>query len=152
MTAFLQGHDLLERAQETHRRLSEFYDRTSDVVTGAREKMLLEYLSRHEARFAKSLKEYCRTGSPRILRTWFQFAPEDALQGVLAAVTIVPELTLDELVQIAVSLDDCLADYYDQVVESAMSEEIAEAFRELRAEERQEKAELLKNADDLKHI
>jgi len=152
MTAFLQGHDLLERSQETHRRLSEFYGRTSASVTNARCRMLLDYLSQHEKRFAESLGNYCCSGSPRILKTWFQFAPESDLQQVLSSVQVTPDLSIDELVTIAMRLDDCLASYYDQVVESAMSEEVADAFRHLRMEERQEKAELFKNAEALKHI
>lgn len=152
MTAFLQGHDLLERSQETHRRLSEFYRRISAVVTNARCRMLLDYLSQHEERFAESLSDYCRSGSPRILRTWFQFAPESELQQVLSTIHVTPDLGIDDLVALAMKLDDCLTSYYDQIVESAMSKEVANAFRDLRLKERQEKAELFKNAEALKHI
>ncbi len=152
MSSYLQGHDLLERAEQTHRRLSEFYGKMAQIVNRPRPRMLLDYLTQHEDRFADSLWAYCRKGSTKILETWFQYTPEDHLHEALASVRIHPEMSIDDIVAAAMRLDDCLVTFYEQAMDCAMSREVADAFRELFNEERQEKAELFKNAQALKHL
>jgi len=152
MTAYLQVHDILDRAQETHRRLGEFYERLSKVATGGHVKMLLNYLSQQEKNFAQSLEVYVTRGSPKVLQTWFQFAPESHLQETLAGIDLQADMTVDQVMRVAMRLDDCLVAFYDEALQNAEGEEVADAFRELLIQEKQEKAELFKTAESLKHI
>lgn len=154
MTAYLQVHDILDRAQETHRRLSEFYARLSDVATDVHVKMLLGYLNRQEERFAESLESYSATGSQKVLNMWFQFPPESRLQRTLSQIDVDldGDMTLDDVREVAMRFDDCLADYYEEALENAEGAEVVDTFYELFMQEKHEKARLFRSVESLKHI
>ncbi len=56
--SFENFKDILDHARAFHRQLSSYYKKLGDKAERERVKMLLDYMSRHEAHLDESLKQY----------------------------------------------------------------------------------------------
>ena len=148
--AYQRTKDILDRARLFHERLSEFYERLENVSKKEQIRMLLDYMSRHEKHLAKSLADYEKETSDRILDFWFKFTPNNKKCEQLENFELDPDMTIDDVINLVLRLDECLVELYRSVAKSAQSEEVREVFRNLLAMEKQEEVQLLKNALDLK--
>ena len=143
--SFETTSDILEHAQKFHRFLAQMYEDLSSHTDKQRMKMLLDYMSRHESHLSEATQQYSEDASPKIKRTWFQFTPCEALAQAIKENRLSTLMSFDEVVEIAVKLDDCLINIYRKLAESAESIEVREIFLNLLALEHKEKLRLVKN-------
>ncbi len=147
---YKQTMDLLDRSQLFHKEIGDLYERLEAISERQRVKMLLDYLSRHEKNLTESLSKYEEEASRRVMDYWFKYTPNNKTCEHLENIELRPDMTIDDVISLAMRMDECLVELYRSVAENAESEEVKEIFNSLLEMEKQEEVELLKNALDLK--
>lgn len=138
--------ELLDHARLFHRHLSEFYEGLVSQEEAERVKMLLEHLGRHEKHLEESLAEYENEASRQVLDTWFQYTHDEATLKVPESLEIKPDMTIYNVIQIGLALDDRLIEVYKESAENADVPEVREVFKNLLAMEEEEKHSLVRAA------
>jgi hypothetical protein len=146
--SFETTKDVLDHARRFHREVSDFYGRLSGQPQQERVKILLDYMSRHEKHLEESLTQYEEGVSGKILNTWFQYPPPRETLDLCKNLTMEgnENLTVDQVIKLALELDECLVTLYKAMVEAAETEEVKEIFENLLAMEKQEKMNLVRDA------
>jgi hypothetical protein len=136
--------------QDFHEQLAEFYGRLSESSDKERVRMLLEYMSRHEKNFKHAMVEYDEEAANRLLNTWIQYAPDLGVLSVPEAEKLENHMTVDDVVDIAMELDDRLVQFYSEATRLVDSTELKDLFGKLKQQEEADKAEIKKNASYIK--
>lgn len=149
---FERTQDVLDHARIFHNELRRLYEQLSTETEKERVRMLLDYLSRHEEHLEESLAAYEEGASKRVLDTWFKYVPAEDKLEKFRDVKLEPDMSVDDVVDVALRMDDCLVDLYKEMAEVAVSQEVKEVFTNLLEMEEQEKHKLVRNALQLKEI
>ena len=141
--SFEQTRDILEKARLFHHELRAFYSRMEETAQRDRIRMLLEYLGRREAHLEERLAEYERNASRDMLDQWFRFAPAQHIGEEISRVRLRPDPTPEELIAVALKLDEELLRIYRQAAELAPDDAVRELFTRLFEEGKQERSNLV---------
>ena len=151
--AIKQTRDILDYVREFHKKLSDFYHDLADHSDKERVKMLLDYMARHQKHFEENLAEYETDASKTIMESWLQCAPEMDMEGVFKGIKLDPDMmSVEDVIRIAVDLDDYLINLYQEVANCTESKEIKEIFVKLMEKENREKYTLVRQAMRLSDI
>lgn len=147
MKTFQQARDVVDHTRNFHHQLSEFYEKLKRETERERVKMLLDYLSRHEKHLEETLAQYEDDVSEKILDAWFQYVPEEEDQDLSPEkLHVKPDMSVEDVIRMALQLDDYLVKLYEGMVERANFPEVREAFLNLLELEKQEQHQVSKNA------
>lgn len=146
--------DVLDHAREFHGQVGEYYRQLGEKNQKERVKMLLEYMSRHEKHLEENLARYEEDVSGRILNTWFQYPPPPDMLKTCVNLNLEGKenLTVDEVIELALKIDDCLIQLYQQMAAESEFEEVKEVFNNLLEMEKQQEMDLVRDALHLKEI
>ena len=144
--AIKQTRDVLDYVRDFHKKLGDFYDDLADHQDKERIKMLLTYMARHEKYLEEMLDEYEKNASKKVMDSWLQCAPEMEMVDIFATVKLDPDMSVDDIISLAVKLDDYLIEVYRKVADSAELEEVKNIFTKLLEKENQEKYTLVRQA------
>jgi rubrerythrin len=151
MTAtYGQVRDILNVAVEFHRHLKEFYGRLAEQADRDRVQILLDYMSRHEKDFERAMAEYDDKRSKELLDTWMQYTPDQRALEVPRPETWREDMTVDEVVETALDLDEKLVQFYAEAARMARTPEVRHLFEELTEQQQDEREKLKVNASSLK--
>jgi rubrerythrin len=116
--------------------LSAFYERLRDRAQRKRVRLLLDYLSRHETNLNRCLGQFADHTSLAVLDTWVQYVPDVHPFPHLESIEVAPALSTDDVIALALQLDDALIAFYRQLCDEADSSEVRDVFESmLRLEE-----------------
>lgn len=152
MKTFEQTRDVLDHARSFHHQVAELYHSLENTAEQKRVKMLLDYLQRHERHLEQSLSDYEGEASKQILDTWFQYTLEGDPADLLSEVKVKKDMTVDDVVRLALRLDDYLIDLYRSMVAHSDIPEVKEVFANLLELEQQEEHQIARNALRLDEI
>lgn len=152
MKTFERTQDVLDHARTFHNELRRLYEQLSTETQKERVKMLLEYLSRHEAHLEESLAAYEAGASKRVLDTWFKYVPQEDKLKEFQDVKLEPDMSIDDVVDVALRMDNCLVEFYKDMATMAVIPEVKEVFTNLLEMEEREKHKLVRDALQLKEI
>lgn len=138
--------EVLDHARELHEGLAGYYRRLGGEAQGEKVRMLLDYLARHETAMAQSLGRYSRETAANIRDAWFRNAPDEDILACIPPARPVERMTLGEIIDLSIQLDDCIIDLYRRAAQAAELPEAREAFRSLLEGERQEKKRMVRQA------
>ncbi len=138
--------DVVEHSRKLHHDIREFYHKLAEQTAQARVKMLLEYLERHETQLEDMLKKFENDKSQKIWDEWYQYAPEDKLQDLLEDVKVSPDMGVDDVVLMALKLDDYFIGLYKDMVQNAASADVKAVFESLVKLEEKEKIRTVRTA------
>jgi hypothetical protein len=144
--AFETIGDVLEHAKQFHRKLAELYGQLGDTARKDKIRILLTYMQRHEENMVDVLHSLEEDTSQRILKTWFKYPPEFPRHKCFECVTLLPEMTAEEIVDAALRVDECLRRLYRHGLEKAITPETKDFFGKLLDMEKQKETEVLRNA------
>ncbi len=144
--AFETVRDIIEHARHFHNRLSEFYQQLSSASEKEKIRILLNYMSRHEQNMAECLTRYEKESARKLLDTWFKFPPEMAGCKCFECVQWRPDMSVNEIIDLAMKVDACLISLYRKTAEKAVSQEIKDLFTKLLEMEQKEETNALRNA------
>lgn len=141
-----QAKEILDAAHEFHRRAAKFYEQLADKAEGARVKMLLDYLVRHEKHLDRALSDYKDEIRTRALNGWYQYAQEQCLMAPFDVSQYPADMTVEQVMNIGLEMDKCLVASYKGMAESAATPECREIFENLLMMEEQQKHKMARVA------
>jgi len=144
--------DVVDHSRQLHQQISSIYKKLSEDQSQARVSMLLDYLKRHEDHLEASLEQFEKDKSQKVLESWFQYAPDQNIAEVLNDIQVNDHMTTDEVVGMALKLDDYFIDLYQDMVDHSSSGAVKDVFQNLLEMEQQEKIRVAKTALQLNDI
>ena len=143
---YLRTKDILDKAKAFHSNLSDFFDLESVRLDNQLVKMVLHYFMKHEKLMADEIQRFEDDADPDLVNTWFKYAPETLTELMETTVEIPDDADVNDVVMIALALDDKLLEFYKEVADSAVSVKVREAFENLTQQERMEERRLVRDA------
>lgn len=138
--------DVVEHSRQLHHQISDFYHDLGEAASQIRVKMLLEYLERHERQFEDMLKRFEEDKSQKIWDEWFQYAPDNDLNELLSELNVSDDMSTDDVVLIALKLDDYFIELYKDMVQNSASSDVKAVFQNLVELEEKEKIRTARTA------
>lgn len=137
--------DILQQARDFHQHLSLHYAALHTESDQPRLRLLLEYLTKHEAGLADMLVRYERDAPRPVMETWFPYMPEAG--ALMPAAADLPQGTsFDELLAAAQECSRKVIALYGQAEGMAVAPEVQEVFRSLRQLEEKEQTRASRSA------
>lgn len=146
---YTQVRDILDQGRAYHGQLTQYYQQLSGEAERQRLKLLLDHLGGHERNMQKVLAGYTDGGPEEVLNTWVDWRHREEILG-LCQPPPTPEMSVDKVIEAAMALDNCLLDFYREVVESADSERVREVFRNLIDAEEMELRKLAQDSQQVR--
>ncbi|NVK37003.1 MAG: hypothetical protein HWE18_03670 [Gammaproteobacteria bacterium] len=138
--------DVVDHSRRLHQQISQLYQEIRQEQSQERVKMLLDYLKRHEDHLEQSLEKFEKDKSQKVLDSWFQYVPDQDISEVLEQVDINDHMSVDEVILMALKLDDYFIDLYEGMVEHSSSSAVQSVFQNLLDMEQQEKIRTARTA------
>ena len=147
-----QAKEIIDSARAFHQRASIFYQQLHDKTEGARVKMLLDYLVRHEAHLERALANYTEEVRTKALDAWYQYAQEQCLLQPFDVNQYPENMTVKDVMDIGLNIDSCLIASYKGMAEAATSADVREIFESLLLMEEQQKHKLARIALEIEEM
>ena len=147
-----QAKEIIDSARAFHQRASIFYQQLHDKTEGARVKMLLDYLVRHEAHLERALANYTEEVRTKALDAWYQYAQEHCLLQPFDVSQYPTNMTAKDVLEIGLNIDSCLIASYKGMAEAATNPEVREIFENLLLMEKQKKHKLARVALEIEEM
>ena len=138
--------DVVDHSRQLHQDISGLYAKHSEDQTQVRVGMLLEYLKRHEDNLEQSLDQFESDKSQKVLDSWLQYTPDQDVSDVLVGLTISDHMSTDQVVDMALKLDDFFIELYQEIIDHSASSSVKVVFQNLLDMEQQEKISMAKTA------
>lgn len=138
--------DVLDYSQELHLHTRNLYQQLRDQTQRERVDMLLQLFAEHEDTLAESMNSLHEHTSKKVLEEWHQFEPGSIADALNGCKECHPDLSVDELVQVALRIDDYLIALYRQMASEATSNESRQLFENLVQLEETEKMRTVRAA------
>ena len=137
--------DVLDHVRAFHDDLGKRYEQLSSESQQERIKMLLNYLGRHERHLEECLADYEETASRGILETWFKFVPQEARLLKLDDMKLTPDMSVDDIVDVALRMDNCVVELYRELADISVSQQVKDVFTNLLTMEEEQKHKMIRN-------
>ena len=147
-----QAKGIIDAGRAFHQRASTFYQQLHDKAEGARVKMLLDYLVRHEAHLERALADFNEESRLKALDAWYQYAQEHCLLQPFDVSQYPANMTTEDVLAIGLNIDSCLVASYKGMAEAATSLEVREIFENLLLMEKQQKHKLARVALEIEEM
>jgi len=147
-----QAKEIVDAAREFHRRAGEFYQQLADKAEGARVKMLLDYLVRHEKHLDRALSDFTEEIRTKALEAWYQYTQEQCLLAPFDISQYPADMTVEQVMKIGLEMDSCLVASYKGMAETATTPECREIFVNLLKMEEQQKHKLARVALEISEM
>jgi len=144
--------DLLDEARNLHEGLARYYDRLAAAADKEKGRMLLEYLARHETNMAGTLAQYSAQTAKHIRDAWFSHELDGEFIKCIPPAKPVGEMDINEIIDMAIQLDDCIISLYQLIAVQSGLPEVREAFTNLMNSERKEKMRMVRQAMSLDQL
>ncbi|MBU0676501.1 MAG: hypothetical protein KJ626_00155 [Verrucomicrobia bacterium] len=152
MKSFEQVKDILDEAKFFHDQLKGFYTALHDKVEKDKLKLILDYLCRHEDLMREMLDEFEEGAASAVLDTWYKYTPNVSIGSCIAEIKPKPDMTLDELMTIAVQLENCFLSLYKHAADRAPSAQVKEVFDRLYDESRTDRQKLVRDLTEMEDL
>jgi hypothetical protein len=150
MKVYKKVKEILALVEGFHKELGKHYERLSATAQNKEAAMLLEHLSRRERKLQKGLEKFRSSGQEELSETRIQYVSKDD-RLVPGALDLPSEISLDDVVSVAMKLDERLLSFYEEMVgKPDLPTGVREMFRRLHEQAKQEKTDLVQNAEQLK--
>jgi hypothetical protein len=149
-STYKQVKDLLDVVREYHKQLKQFYTSLSDKTDDKRVQMLLDYMSRYTSNLEEGFAKYTDEVEPKLLDTWIQYVPDPELLSLPDVNNLDINMTVDDVANIAIELDDRLVSFYSEAAERVDYDSLTDVFDRLKEHEQAEKSKITENAVRIK--
>jgi rubrerythrin len=135
--------DFLKAVESFYGRLAAFYEATSDEAIREDVKTVLIHLRRHEGNVRSMIQRYEEDTDQTILNTWFKISPDFTQLKTPDDLAFDPSLSVDEVIQLAIDVDNSLIDMYKLLVRESLDDDVKDALKSLIQEELSEEIKLM---------
>ena len=137
--SFKTVRDVLHLSQEIHANASNVFEQLREQTQRERIDMMLKLLSRHESQLAEALERVEESASRRVLDEWHQAEVSSVAQVLDGCGHCHPDISMEELVAMALKVDDALIGLYSHMAQDASNADTLQLFSSLVALEEAEK-------------
>ena len=137
--SFKTVRDVLQLSQDVHENAAILYEQLRDQTQRERIDMLLKFLSKHEEELAQTLAKVQQDVSERILDEWHQTELTSIANVLDGCKQCHPDISVQELVSLALKVDDSLISLYRHMSSEASTDEARQLFNNLVVLEENEK-------------
>lgn len=137
--SFKTVRDVLVLSQDIHSSASNLYEQLREQTQRERVDMLLKFLSKHEEELAQILAKVTADVSDKILDEWHQTELTSVAQILDGCKECHPDISVDELVNMALRVDDSLISLYKHMASESSTDEARQLFNNLVLLEENEK-------------
>ncbi|MCK4960561.1 MAG: hypothetical protein KAT00_14210 [Planctomycetes bacterium] len=126
--------ELLRQVEEFERKVTDLYEKLSGETTHEGVHMVADYLSRHRLRTHRALLALPADSVEQmrqIRNTPLRYEPEEPGRHFFDNIELPADATADDLLDIAISFDECLIKFYQQVVQRPIDRNIKTFFESL---------------------
>lgn len=131
--AWAQAKQVIIAAREFHDRLVQYYTYWAEHAPHERQALLLQSLADRERKIAVGFRENEGCIAPDVLETWFNFPLDIALPALADNPVADPACTTDDLVLLALRMDEELVELYREAIHRLGTSESKEVFSNLLA-------------------
>lgn len=147
-----QVRDFLTFGKQLHGALKQLYEELNEHANLERIKILLDYLSRHEAHLEDALTRFEKDSRSGILNAWLEYTPELNVEAVMEKYRFEEVRSSDELITIVLNFDTTLIELYREVSTKVNDPRVKEVFLNLLALEEHEKIQVMRAALSLQDM
>ncbi len=144
--------DVFDRVRNFHAQVGKYYNQLYLIADKEKVKLLLDYMSRHEKKLELCMSEYEDNASKDILNTWFKHTPASTYQECFKDSDLNHSMSIDDVISVALRLDDCIINAFKRIVDSSESNRIKEIFTCLLKSAEREKKKFVNEALELKEM
>ena len=137
--SFKKVRDVLVLSQDIHTSASNLYEQLREQTQRERIDMLLKFLSKHEEELAQILAKVTAEASEKILGEWHQTELTSVAEILDGCKECHPDISVDELVSMALRVDDSLISLYKHMASESSTDEARQLFNNLVLLEENEK-------------
>lgn len=138
--------DVLDYSRRLHEHARNLYLQMRDQTQRERVDMMLSLLAAHEETLAEAMTNMQEHTSQKVLQEWHQFEPGSISEALRNVSELHADLSVDELVQVALHIDDYLIGLYRQMLSETTSAESRQMFESLIRLEETEKMRTVRAA------
>ncbi|HDZ22179.1 hypothetical protein LCGC14_0367980 [marine sediment metagenome] len=142
--AIVTVEDVLECAERFEQMLAAYYGELSEHAAREGVRMLTDYMSRHRVRILEALDKLSCEQVDRTRSVPLRYEPHVADHTCFEGVTLSPDSDAADVLDAAVSFDECLVRLYRQVLQQDVEEDVKELFESLLHAEQRDEIELKK--------
>lgn len=140
-----QTHEIIEDVRLVHKHMSDFYEQLHRKDEKGKVKILLDYLTQHEKHRDETLTKYEDETSSKTMGAWFKYIPLNNISSYLESVNIESNISVYDVVSIALDLDDRLIEIYKYLIDYSKNTEVKNMFSSLLNRLEQEKRNLARD-------
>jgi len=130
---------VLRRASDFECLLMDYYLSLAEQTHREGVRLLTDYMARHRRRLQEALSRFPGDTYKRISVLPIRYEPVSSECDRFAGRTLDPDATAEDVLDVAIELDECLISIYKQVVQQEIDPDVKELFDSLvRMEERDE--------------
>jgi len=122
---------VLACAEDFERRLAEFYAELAKQTTREGVRLLTDYMSRHRQRTHEALSKLPEIEMYHVCKTPLKYEPHAADYHCFEGVELPSDATAAEVLDTAIKFDECLVQFYRQVTQQSVDQEVKELFENL---------------------
>lgn len=141
-----QTSDIFDDIRLFHNKSSDFFDHLHRSDEKGELKILLDYLTQHEKLREKTIQKYKSENSSKAKDAWFKYVPIKSASSYLKSLEVDSNMSVQDVVQIAMDLDDQLIELYKRLVGNSKNTDIKNIFSSLLLRLKQEKKNLVRDA------
>lgn len=131
--------DVLKQAERFEQMLADYYADIAEHTTREGVRMLTDYMARHRVRMHEELAKLAHDRVEHICASPLRYEPDAADCKCFEGLDLPPDATANDVLNVAMILDECLMNLYRQVLQQDIEPEVRELFESLlRSEERDE--------------
>lgn len=143
---------ILDRARYFHKQLHGFYDGLKSRIEQEKLLLILDYLAQHELRMEQALQRYEQDIAHKVAETWFKYNPEMSIDEAIASIALPRTMSLDDLMTIAIKLENYFVTLYQRAAEQAVSPDVKEVFEQLTKETMKDRTKLSRDLVDMQDL
>lgn len=145
---YKQTGPIFDNIQSLHHSLFEYYSELNTKTTNIRVKLLLDHLCKIEKNHQDAIVSFMENASKRVRNYWVQDHtkfPKLNIEDCIRKVKISDNLCIDELVELAIKFDECVACLYQSLINESEFDEMKDIFQGLLNKMKQEEKKLVRD-------
>lgn len=146
--SFNQTRDLLDVARQFHLNLTELYGKMLERAASEDARALIGTLIEHEQMLEKHLEEYEEEGSANVMDTFFKYVVNDH-QKFFHEYVLPDSMSAMEVIEVTRHFDQHLSDFYKEMAQKSLSEQVREVLLNLMQMELREQMNLSRRTLEL---
>lgn len=136
--------DILQYSKDLHIHTRKLYEQLRDNSQRERVEMMLDLLAEHEKTLGAQVADLQGSASKAVLEEWHQFEPKKIDEVLANCSSLNADMSVDDLVNLALKLDDFMIEFYRQIASEATSRATREIFTNLIELEENEKMQIVR--------